>query len=458
MQLPSLKRFYLFKTFNRKKAILIAASCCIAVCVLTFAAVYNRSVYAIRVDGKFIGNVKSRQTVEKIQEDLKEAYEDVNGADVEFIQKIEATEVRAWGKEVDTEEQLIAKLNKALSIRVKSIGICVNGQEVAAVKDKETANAVLAGVKEYYVNMQQGELIKVEVAESIKLVEKFSNPEDIMCLEEAKNLILKGTPEIRTYEVKQGDTLWSIAKKLKISLEDLIQANKQLKSENKLAVGDKINLTAIRPLLNFTIVKKVTYQEAIPYTTQVVKDKSLLTSDQKVKQAGQNGAKEVVAEVVYKNGVKADQKELDSKVVKEPVAKIIAKGTKSQVAYRGSGRFAWPTAGKITSSFGRRGREFHTGIDIAAEKGSPIRAANSGVVTFTGRKGGYGKLVIINHGGSIETCYAHADSICVSKGDSVQKGQKIATVGTTGRTTGAHVHFEVRVNGSPTNPINYLNK
>jgi murein DD-endopeptidase MepM/ murein hydrolase activator NlpD len=458
MQLPSLKGFYLFKIFNKKKAILIAACCCVAVCVLIFAAVYNRSVYAINVDGKFIGNVKSRQTVEKIQEDLKEAYKDENGADVEFIQKIESTKVRAWGKKVDTEEQLLAKLNKALSIRVKSIGICINGQEVAAVKDKDTADAVLAGVKDYYLNMQQGELIKVEVAESIKLVEKFSNPESIMCLEEAKNLILKGAPEIRTYEVKQGDTLWFIAKKQKISLDDLVEANKQLKSENKLAIGDKINLTAIRPLLNVTIVKRVTYQEAIPYSTEVVKDNSLWTWDQKVKQAGQNGAKEVAAEVVYKNGVKTDQKELDSKIIKEPIAKIVAKGTKSQVASRGSGRFTWPTVGKITSPFGRRGREFHTGLDVGADKGSPIRAANGGVVTFAGRKGGYGKLVIINHGGGIETYYAHADSICVSKGDSVQKGQKIATVGTTGRTSGPHVHFEVRVNGSPTNPISYLNK
>jgi murein DD-endopeptidase MepM/ murein hydrolase activator NlpD len=87
-----------------------------------------------------------------------------------------------------------------------------------------------------------------------------------------------------------------------------------------------------------------------------------------------------------------------------------------------------------------------------------VRAANSGVVTFTGSRGGYGKLVIIDHGGGFETYYAHLNSIDVSTGDKVEKGQNIGTVGTTGRTTGPHVHFEVRLNGVPQNPINYLNK
>ncbi|MGI6486434.1 MAG: peptidoglycan DD-metalloendopeptidase family protein [Tepidanaerobacteraceae bacterium] len=462
MQLPSLKGFYLFKNFDLKnfdnKKKLIAVCCCVALCALIFAAVYSRSIYAISVDGKFIGNLKNLDTMERIQEELKDRFEDKNGADVEFVQNIEAIKVRAWGREVDTEEQLLAKLNEALSVRVKSIGLCINGQEVATVKDKETVEAVLDEVKGHYVSMHDGELLKIEVAESVKLVEKFSNPQSIMSPEEVKNMILKGTPKTEIYEVKKGDTLWSISKEQGVSLEELINANQQLKSEHKLAIGDEINLTATKPLLNVTVVKRVTYQETIPYKTEVVKDNSLWIWDEKVKQPGESGIREIVAQVAYTNGVKVDQKELDSKVLKEPVKKVVARGTKSQVAYRGSGRFSWPVIGTISSAYGKRGSEFHTGLDIAAKKGSPIMAANSGVVTFAGYRGGYGNLVIIDHGGGIQTYYAHANSISVSKGDSVNKGQKIATIGTTGRTTGPHVHFEVRINGSPTNPINYLNK
>jgi murein DD-endopeptidase MepM/ murein hydrolase activator NlpD len=166
----------------------------------------------------------------------------------------------------------------------------------------------------------------------------------------------------------------------------------------------------------------------------------------------------VAAQVVYKNGIKVGQEVLSEKVLKEPVTRIVARGTKAEVAFRGSGRFLWPSVGKITSPFGRRGREFHTGIDVAADRGTPIRASNSGTVTFAGSRGNYGNLVIINHGGGFETYYAHADSILVSVGDKVEKGQQIATVGTTGRTTGPHVHFEVRLNGNPQNPLSYLNK
>jgi murein DD-endopeptidase MepM/ murein hydrolase activator NlpD len=410
------------------------------------------------VDGKTIGNVSDSKIIDKIKDDLRLKYQDRLGADIEFIQDIQVTPVRALGQKVDTEQELVDKLNKVLSVRVKAVAIDIDGQQVALVKDKATADAVLQGIKDYYVNMSPGELVKIEVSNSVKLVEKFVNPDEIITAEAAKNLILKGTLELATYKVKQGDTLWTIAKEQNMPLDDLIKANPQLKSENKLALGEVINLKSIKPLLDVTVTKKVTYQEPLAFETQVVKDDTLWKWDQKVKQPGENGTKEVAAQVVYKNGIKVGQEVLSEKVLKEPVTRIVARGTRAEVAFRGSGRFLWPSVGKITSPFGRRGREFHTGIDVAADRGTPIRASNSGTVTFAGRKGSYGNLVIINHGGGFETYYAHASSILVSVGDKVEKGQQIATVGTTGRTTGPHVHFEVRLNGNPQNPLSYLNK
>ena len=458
MKLPRLGGFYYWGKVDNKKKILIAALCCTLAVFSLLTYILNRSVYAISVDGKTIGNVSDSKIIDKIKDDLRLKYQDRLGADIEFIQDIQVTPVRALGQKVDTEQELVDKLNKVLSVRVKAVAIDIDGQQVALVKDKATADAVLQGIKDYYVNMSPGELVKIEVSNSVKLVEKFVNPDEIITAEAAKNLILKGTLELATYKVKQGDTLWTIAKEQNMPLDDLIKANPQLKSENKLALGEVINLKSIKPLLDVTVTKKVTYQEPLAFETQVVKDDTLWKWDQKVKQPGENGTKEVAAQVVYKNGIKVGQEVLSEKVLKEPVTRIVARGTKAEVAFRGSGRFLWPSVGKITSPFGRRGREFHTGIDVAADRGTPIRASNSGTVTFAGRKGSYGNLVIINHGGGFETYYAHASSILVSVGDKVEKGQQIATVGTTGRTTGPHVHFEVRLNGNPQNPLSYLNK
>lgn len=128
----------------------------------------------------------------------------------------------------------------------------------------------------------------------------------------------------------------------------------------------------------------------------------------------------------------------------------------------GSGALMWPASGPITSPFGWRThpifgtQRFHSGIDIGADYGDAIAAADSGTVIFSGWMGGYGKAVIIDHGGGISTLYAHNSELLVDEGTRVQKGQTISRCGSTGYSTGAHLHFEVRENGSPVSPMGYL--
>jgi murein DD-endopeptidase MepM/ murein hydrolase activator NlpD len=120
----------------------------------------------------------------------------------------------------------------------------------------------------------------------------------------------------------------------------------------------------------------------------------------------------------------------------------------------------WPVQGRIISGFGYRTypwREFHAGVDISSGYGTPIRAAASGTVAFSGWRGGYGKCVIVNHGSGNSSLYGHSSKILVTNGQSVKKGQIIAYVGNTGRSTGPHLHYEVRRNGQPINPVAYLN-
>ena len=118
-----------------------------------------------------------------------------------------------------------------------------------------------------------------------------------------------------------------------------------------------------------------------------------------------------------------------------------------------------PVSGKITSRFGNVNKirsGAHTGLDIATSSGTAIVSCNSGTVTFAGRKGSYGNLVIISHGNGVETWYAHCSKLYVSSGKIVSAGQKIAAVGSTGNSTGPHLHLEVRINGNPVNPEKYL--
>jgi murein DD-endopeptidase MepM/ murein hydrolase activator NlpD len=123
---------------------------------------------------------------------------------------------------------------------------------------------------------------------------------------------------------------------------------------------------------------------------------------------------------------------------------------------RGSGRFIWPVNGPVSSPFGQRWGRLHAGIDISAGAGTPIRAAASGRVILLGPTGGYGNYVCIGHGGGLSTCYAHLSRYATSGGASVSQGQVIGSVGCTGHCFGDHLHFEVRINGSPTDPLGYL--
>jgi murein DD-endopeptidase MepM/ murein hydrolase activator NlpD len=115
----------------------------------------------------------------------------------------------------------------------------------------------------------------------------------------------------------------------------------------------------------------------------------------------------------------------------------------------------WPVSGPITSGFGWRWGRMHEGIDIGAACGTPIRAAAGGTVIFAGWMDGYGNITIIDHGGGLATAYGHQSSLYVG-GGSVSQGQAIGAVGSTGHSTGCHLHFEVRVNGTPVDPLNYL--
>ena len=156
------------------------------------------------------------------------------------------------------------------------------------------------------------------------------------------------------------------------------------------------------------------------------------------------------AKVKTENGIEFQREVLSEEVLSEPVTEIRRVGTKTPP------QFIRPASGYLSSRYGRRWGRNHNGIDIAGSHGSAIKAAAAGTVTYSGWMSGYGNYVIIDHGNGYQTAYGHNSSLLVSKGQRVSQGQTIAKMGNTGRSTGTHLHFEIKKNGVFQNPLGYV--
>ena len=223
-----------------------------------------------------------------------------------------------------------------------------------------------------------------------------------------------------------------------------------------------LTLSASVPYLTMTVVQRERYVDEVMYDIEYTDTANLYKGDYKITSAGQYGAADVVATVTYVNGEETERTVLSSVTLREPVTEQRLRGTKERPTWHPTGTFRWPVSGRITSYFGGRkspggiGSTNHKGIDIAAPRGTPVYAADGGTVTYAGWMSGYGYLVRIDHGNGYVTYYGHNSSLTASVGQHVYKGQQIARVGATGNSTGNHCHFEVRYNGVPKNPLNYL--
>jgi murein DD-endopeptidase MepM/ murein hydrolase activator NlpD len=264
---------------------------------------------------------------------------------------------------------------------------------------------------------------------------------------EAVRKLKEASPlEMTDYVISNGDTLWSVANAFNLDVNSLFGCN-------KVSEGDILKVGSIVKIPNqdgiYVTVKKGQtvdklakeygiYPEAIMSANRMA-DASSLKQDSRIFLPGAK-----VAAYVETNGSR----------------RAVASGVKDQVTARRG--FGWPVVGKISSSFGwrkdpiRGRRDFHTGLDIRAPRGRPIVASSAGRVVHSGWMGGYGRTIVISHPGNITTLYGHCSKLLANVGQTVKRGQRIALVGSTGRSTGNHVHFEVRSGGSPMNPIKLL--
>ena len=209
------------------------------------------------------------------------------------------------------------------------------------------------------------------------------------------------------------------------------------------------------PLLTVETVEEVTCTQPIPAPTQEQNDPTGILHERKTLQEGADGLEERTDRVTRRCGVEISRETLATKILTEPVPQIVSVGT-AQGVEAAQGRLLWPTTGQITSPFGYRtifgSTSFHRGLDIANAAGTDILASAEGTVTWAGPKGTYGNLLILDHGNGFTTYYAHCSQLLVTEGDTVSQGEKIALMGSPGRSTGSHLHFEVRWQDEPLDP------
>ena len=204
--------------------------------------------------------------------------------------------------------------------------------------------------------------------------------------------------------------------------------------------------------------KEVRVTESIPYDVEMVADGDMYLGDTQVLVPGEEGTLIYTRTVQVYNDQDMSSEISEAEIVSEPVTRIVAYGTAERPLTASYGSFIWPGTGVLSSEFGPRSRNNHSGIDIAGREGSDILAADGGIVIKADDEfSGYGNLVIIQHDDGTLTYYAHCQELFVSEGDEVYQGQLIASMGCTGRSTGTHLHFEVRLSdGTIVDPLDYL--
>jgi len=350
--------------------------------------------------------------------------------------------------------QIRKDIDYILKIKIKGYGINVDGKNVAIFKTRGEADKLLSEIMKPYTGNDN--LTYVSFKENVKVTAVECGLNEFDDFDEVLYRIRKGTDEVKTHKIEKGENFWVIAEKYKIKVEDLIKANPDVEPE-RLQIGQEISLIVPKPLITVVTKERAEYEEKIPFETEYEETSALYKDEYRVKRAGKEGLKFVEANIRKENGIEVSREIIKETVTKEPVTEIVLKGTKEPPPKIGTGTFSKPTSrGTLSSRFGTRWGRRHEGIDIAVPVGTAVKAADGGVVVFAGYKGDYGYLVIIDHGANMQSYYAHLSKILVSKGDKVYKGQHIANSGNTGRSTGPHLHFEIRKNGVPVNPLNYV--
>jgi LysM repeat protein len=287
--------------------------------------------FIMMVDGKEVGAVKSAAKGLAIYDDVVEKLLQGYGDGVFVDASVRFKEAETGNVKISSENELAQAIEQAIVVKTNAYAVVVNGQKVCYVKDLNVAQEVLEEIKNAYVQaIQQSEDSQLQEAffkEDISYHEEIVPFNQIVDKDKAISILKQGTEEIKEYEVKEGDTLWSIARAHGIPFSVLEQANAGMDIDN-LRPGDKIKLTLERQLVTVVTKERQKNIEEIPFETEIQMDNTLEKGKTKVIKEGEKGQKEVYLLITKENGKEVKREVLEEKVIKEPVKKIVVKGTK----------------------------------------------------------------------------------------------------------------------------------
>lgn len=456
-------KFVRFKKFaDRYRIMLLASFAIFTVATLGLIGIVNYYMaYEYSYNGKVLGVVKDKEDVLKITDLVQNALTEEKNIEVVIDKKDDITfkRVAAMGDDVhiDSSEEVLKRLTYVGDVNVKAYSITVNGKQAATLESKESAENVLSAIKDEYTS--EGKNVVVEdskFVEDVEIKEVNTNLDNLQEEDAAKEAIQTGAVVETSHVVMKGETLSDLSKEYGMSEEEILELNPDV-NPKKLEVGSEIQLKEEAPVVTYKASELVTYEEDIDYETKEEKTDKLYEGETKVKTKGKKGTKVITARVETSNGKESTKVPLVEKVEKEPTTEVILVGTKERPPTIGSGKYIYPVENyRLSSPFGPRWGRNHNGVDLACPTGTDVVAADGGTVTFAGYKGTFGYLVIIDHQNGMETYYAHNSELLVEEGDKVYQGYHIAEVGSTGRSTGPHCHFEIRVDGVPQDPMEYL--
>lgn len=405
------------------------------------------------VNGQTVGTVSSKQECQNIINEVNSILVDNFGQDSAIDAQIVAIP-RLVARDGFTDREEVKNTICTLSDKMHEMYvISLEGEPLCALTSESEAKKVLESFRDYYTGGDEN--VTFETDKELKISAQQAPMTLLRSPEEALEVLNGSERKENEYTVQPGDTLWGISRKFDTSVDEILAINPDL-TEN-IVDGDIITVKSYVPVVTVTTTQIAEYTKAISFDTEVVETDSLYRGKSEIAREGENGEVEVVANVIKQNGQEIEREIISEVTTKEPVTQIKKVGTKEPPSGYGTGSFIAPVYGTITSRFGYRRSGYHKGLDIANSVGTPIRAADNGRVIFAGWDGtGFGKLVKLDHQNGYITYYGHNSRIAVSVGQTVQKGDIIAYMGSTGNSTGPHCHFEMYKNGVLQNPANYI--
>lgn len=345
-------------------------------------------------------------------------------------------------------------------------GLYVDGKFVGSMTSRAELEGVLDAIKKTYCD--GGENERAEFVQQVQITDGLYLTESVMVAEKMKEKLTALAVEKNEHIVQPGDTLSSLARKYDMTLSELRAMNPEIKND-VIYDGKPITVQRPQPFLRVKVVRTVQYTEAIKYSTEKEYDDTKLVTYEKVKVKGVEGSQNVTAEITYIDGIQQSKTIIAIEVTKQPVTKVVIVGTKKVTNSSGgsitvgdgvtTGSMMWPVP--ICHNMSRGWKYGHYAIDICngpvTVRNKPFVAADGGTVVFAGwNSGGYGYMVKIQHANGLQTLYAHCNALYVVTGQKVTRGQTLGLIGSTGRSSGPHLHFEVIKNGSRVNPLLYV--